>query len=68
MKLDISKGDLWYIRYMINMAVHDMETCPNPAAYDGMPQVGRKLNRKLNKALKKCYGHDCQATALGILI
>ena len=43
------------------MMVRNMEGCPNPSAYDRLPQVGRKLNRKINKALKKCYGHDCHA-------
>lgn len=61
MKIDIAKKDLWCVRYIVHMMVRNMEGCPNPSAYDRLPQVGRKLNRKINKALKKCYGHDCHA-------
>ena len=56
MKIDIAKEDLWWIRNTLSEAVWQMENCPNPAAYSKGPAVCRKMNRKLNAALKKAYG------------
>lgn len=62
MKIDIAKEDLWWIRNVVSNAIYQMENCPNPAAHSRAPQICRKLNRKLNRAIKKAYGHDMMAS------
>ena len=59
MKIDIAKDDLWWIRDILSKAVESMESRPNPPSHGKAPQIARKVIRKLNKAMKKSFGHDC---------
>lgn len=59
MKIDINKDDLWIIRDAINDVIYRRENCPHPPAWGNTTLILRKLNRKLNRALKKVYSHDC---------
>lgn len=61
MKIDIAKEDLWWLRDILSKAIDDMEMCPNPSAYGKSPSIARKINRKLNVAIKKAFGHDMHA-------
>lgn len=58
MKIDIAKEDLWWIRNTLSEAIWRMENCPNPSAHSKAPIICRKINRKLNSALKKAYGKN----------
>lgn len=69
MKIDISPKDMWYLRDAIHHAVwladNPPEDTSHPASGTSNPELSeksrvlRKFNRKLNRALKKAYGHDC---------
>ena len=64
MKIDIAKDDLWWIRDALSRAIYQMENCPNPSAWGKSPDICRKFNRKLNRAMKKAFGHDMGAENL----
>jgi len=59
MKIDIAKKDLWTIRSAINSDIYQKEHCADPSVWGDAPKVLRKLNRKLNMAMKRTCGHDC---------
>ncbi len=59
MTIDIAKGELQTIRDVVHVAIYRMEHAPCPSASGDSPTIMRKLNRKLNRALKAAYGHDC---------
>lgn len=61
MKIDIAKNDLWWLRELIRDTIWKMENCPSPAAWSKMPDVGRKVYKKIVQAQIKSFGHDWNA-------
>lgn len=57
MKIDIHKKDLWWLREALNKSIDYMESQPNPSAFARTPEVARKVNRKVTRAIKKAFGH-----------
>ena len=62
MKIDIAKDELQVIRDVVDNSIYLREHVPFPGVYGNTAQILRKLNRKLNKALKQAYGHDCDGS------
>ena len=58
MKIDIATGELQAVRGVVNDAIYRLEHAPHPEV-GSRSAILRKLNRKLNRALKAAFGHDC---------
>lgn len=59
MKIDIAKDDLQSLRDILKMSLEHMFSFPNISAFDDRPTIAIKTIRKINRALKKVHGHDC---------
>lgn len=62
MKLAVSPKDLQSLRRLIANQVNTLVHLPNPAGVQRDIEVGRKMVRKLNAALKRMHGHDCMGS------
>ena len=54
MKIEIAKNDIWVIRNILRQYINSSKSCASDTR-----EAGKKLTKRLGKALVGIYGHDC---------